>query len=39
MSLPNGGFPPVKYCKSKKDKPKKKANIFLSLKIFKKSLI
>lgn len=38
MSLPNGGFPPVKYCKSKTDKPIKKSKYFSFAKDFQKEL-
>ena len=38
MSLPNGGFPPVKYCKSKNSKPTKKNKYYSFSKDFQKDL-
>ena len=38
MSLPNGGFPPVKYCKSKNTKPTKKNKYYSFAKDFQTDL-
>ena len=38
MSLPNGGFPPVKYCKKNKNRKVEKSKYFSFAKDFQKEL-